>query len=54
MIRIMVAMRGRYNNDGTTSQHLEPSFRKYSNAITTVQKDTMILVINNDRKESNN
>lgn len=49
MIRLMVAMRGRYNADGSTSQRLEPSLKKYSNAITTVQKDTLILVIHNDK-----
>lgn len=35
------AMRGRYNN-GKIEQHLEISDREYANAITTVQKDSLV------------
>lgn len=38
-----VAMRGRYNEDGSTSQNLEVSNREYANAITTVQKDSLVI-----------
>lgn len=37
-----VAIRGRYNEDGVVEQHLEMSDREYANAITTVQKDSLI------------
>lgn len=40
---ICVAMRGRYNNDGSISQRLEPRLDGLSNTITTVQKDNLIL-----------
>lgn len=40
---VMVAMRGRYNEDGTTSQRLEIGEEDCSHAITTVQKDGMIM-----------
>jgi DNA (cytosine-5)-methyltransferase 1 len=36
------AMRGRYNADGDTQQQIEVSDREYANAITTVQKDSMV------------
>ena len=39
------AMRGRYNADGSTSQQIEVLGDEISNAITTVQKDTLILII---------
>jgi DNA (cytosine-5)-methyltransferase 1 len=35
------AMRGRYNED-KVEQHIEVSDREYANAITTVQKDSLI------------
>ena len=35
------AMRGRYNTDGNTSQQIEVLGDEISNAITTVQKDTL-------------
>lgn len=38
------AVRGRYNEDGKTSQQLEISNRDYSNAITTVQKDSLVVI----------
>lgn len=45
-----VAMRGRYSEDGTIHQHIETSEREYANTITTVQKDSMVLVDNRIRK----
>lgn len=37
------AMRGRYDENGKINQHLEVNSSDYANAITTVQKDCMIL-----------
>lgn len=37
------AMRGRYNNDNTTSQQIETRADEISNALTTVQKDSLII-----------
>lgn len=37
-----VAMRGRYNADGQIEQNVEVSDREYANALTTVQKDSMV------------
>lgn len=37
------AIRGRQNGDGTFKQQLEISRRNYSNAITTVQKDNLVI-----------
>lgn len=39
------AMRGRYNVDGGTSQQIEVLGDEISNAITTVQKDTLVLIM---------
>lgn len=39
------AMRGRYNSDGSTKQFLEINSEDYSNALTTVQKDTLLVEI---------
>lgn len=36
------AMRGRYNTEGDIEQHIEVSDRQEANAITTVQKDSMV------------
>lgn len=36
------AMRGRYNEDGKVEQRVEVSDREYANALTTVQKDSLI------------
>lgn len=36
------AMRGRYNENGKVEQQIEVSDREYANAITTVQKDSLI------------
>lgn len=36
-------MRGRYNNDNTTSQQIETRADEISNALTTVQKDSLIV-----------
>ena len=38
-----VAMTGRYNDDGKIEQQLEIRYDKFTNAITTVQKDSIIL-----------
>ena len=35
-------MRGRYNENGQVEQQIEVSDRDYANAITTVQKDSLI------------
>ena len=37
------AMRGRYNTEGNIEQHIEVSDRQEANAITTVQKDSMVV-----------
>ena len=37
------AMRGRYNDDNTTSQQIETRVDEISNALTTVQKDSLIV-----------
>ena len=39
---IIVAQRGRYNEDGTTSQQLEPNQNGTTNTLTAVQKDNMV------------
>lgn len=36
------AMRGRYNENGKVEQNIEVSDREYANAITTVQKDSLV------------
>lgn len=45
-----VAIRGRYNEDGTTSQTVEVNNINKSNSITTVQKDSLVLTGNRIRK----
>lgn len=49
-----VAMRGRYNQNGKINQQLEPNYIDATNALTTVQKDNLILEIyeqhNSNRK----
>ena len=40
--KVAVAMRGRYNSSGEIEQHIEVSDREYANALTTVQKDSMV------------
>ena len=42
------AMRGRYNESGQAEQQIEISDRDYANAITTVQKDSLISFVNGD------
>lgn len=39
---LIVASRGRYNEDGTTTQHIEPRTDNKSNTLTTVQKDNLL------------
>ena len=38
-----VAMRGRYDENGKISQHLEPRYDGLTNTLTTVQKDNLIV-----------
>lgn len=40
---VCCAMRGRYDEDGKINQHLEVNSCDYVNAITTVNKDCLIL-----------
>lgn len=40
---IIVAQRGRYNEDGTTSQQFEPNQNGTTNTLTAVQKDNMVV-----------
>lgn len=40
--KVAVAMRGRYNKEGQVEQHIEVSDREVANAITTVQKGSMV------------
>lgn len=42
-IAVGAAMRGRYNSDGKTEQRIEVRNDELSNAITTVQKDSLII-----------
>lgn len=42
------ALRGRYKEDGSTEQHLEINSPDYSNCLTTVQKDTLVVELNKD------
>lgn len=50
MIRILVAMRGRYTSGGGTEQKLEPQFSGCTNTLTSVQKDNLILEISDDQE----
>lgn len=43
MQRIIVAMRGRYKGESGTAQQLEPQLSGLSNTLTSVQKDNLIL-----------
>lgn len=45
IIAIGAACRGRYKNDGSTEQKLEINRQEYSNAITTISKDSYVLLI---------
>lgn len=51
----VVASRGRYNENGTISQHYEANTDKISNTLTTVEKDNYLLdeVNKQDNKEDN-
>ena len=42
-IAVGAAMLGRYNSDGKTEQHLEVREDEVSNAIATVQKDSLVV-----------
>lgn len=48
----IIASRGRYNKDGTTSQHFELNDSGCSNTITTVQKDNYVIGDNLKRVET--
>ena len=50
---LIVAMRGRYNEDGTTSQKLEINLSGNSNTLTAVQKDNMLIQPNYSDKSLN-
>lgn len=50
----IVAMRGRYNKcGGGISQQLELNNRGYTNTITTVEKDNLVLVVTEIANEQN-
>lgn len=42
---VAVAMRGRYDKNGCVQQHVEVSDKEYANALTTVQKDSLVAEI---------
>ena len=42
---IACAMRGRYNDDGKVEQQLEVNSEDYINALTSVQKDSLVLEV---------
>ena len=44
-----VAMRGRYDENGKISQHLEPRYDGITNTLTTVQKDNMVVEFHTER-----
>lgn len=44
------AMRGRYKADGNTEQRIEIRNEELSNAITTVQKDSLLIEIKKENK----
>lgn len=48
MKRIIVAMRGRYLSGGGTAQKLEPQYSGLCNTLTSVQKDNLVLEIEDD------
>jgi len=50
---LIVAMRGRYNEDGSTSQRLELNTSGKSNTLTAVQKDNMVIQPNYPSKALN-
>lgn len=47
-IAIGAAMRGRYTKNGKTEQHIEIRGDNLSNAITTVQKDSLVVIKRNE------
>lgn len=53
MQRIIVAMRGRYESGGGTTQRLEPQFSGLCNTLTSVQKDNLVLEIEDDSERDN-
>lgn len=53
MQRIIVAMRGRYESGGGTAQQLEPQLSGLCNTLTSVQKDNLVLEIEDDSECDN-
>ena len=43
VVYIGAAMRGRYNSDGKTEQQIEVRYDELLNAITTAQKDSLVV-----------
>ena len=52
MERIIVAMRGRYESGGGTAQKLEPQLSGLCNTLTSVQKDNLVLEIEDDSERN--
>lgn len=48
------ALRGRYNKDGKTEQHIEVRSDEISNTITTVQKDSLVMEVEKEVVDDNN
>ena len=48
MKQIIVAMRGGYDENGETSQRLEPQLCGWCNTLTSVQKDNMVLKVSDE------
>lgn len=44
-------MRGRYNEDGKTEQQIELNGTEFANALTTVQKDSLVVEVYKDSEE---
>lgn len=50
---LRIESRGKTDENGKNSQHLEINSGKYSNAITSVQKDYLVIEYEENRRESN-
>lgn len=46
------ALRGRYREDGTIEQHLELNSSEHINCLSTVQKDTYVLVLEEKHEQT--
>ncbi len=51
MKKIIVAMRGRYKSEGGTAQQLEPQLSGLCNTLTSVQKDNLVLEVEEDETD---